>query len=111
MKYGNGVIAAAAKRLGCHPDVIYNRLKRGLTLEQATNIPICRNTRRRITAELLEMYNVDLFNESCGGIKVFILNSPNPDKGEKIYNLFNTNGERLRTNDKDEFMNYLQEVA
>lgn len=52
----------------------------------------------------------EAIDEAIGGIKVYILNNPKPDK-EFIYNVVGTDGQNLRTNDKAEFMAFMAEVA
>lgn len=52
----------------------------------------------------------EAIDEAIGGIKVYILNNPKPDK-EFIYNVVGTDGHNLRTNDKAEFMAFMAEVA
>ena len=52
----------------------------------------------------------EAIDEEIGGIKVYILNNPKPDK-EFIYNVVGTDGHNLRTNDKAEFMAFMAEVA
>ena len=52
----------------------------------------------------------EAIDEAIGGIKVYILNNPKPDK-EFIYNVVGTDGQTLRTNDKAEFMAFMAEVA
>lgn len=47
----------------------------------------------------------------CGGLRCVVLNMPNPDKGEFIYTVYNTGGAGLKTNDKAEFLDYLQREA
>lgn len=49
-------------------------------------------------------------DKAIGGIKVYILNNPKPDK-EFIYNVVGTDGQNLHTNDKAEFMAFMAEVA
>lgn len=52
----------------------------------------------------------EAIDEAIGGIKVYILNNPKPDK-EFIYNVVGTDGQNLHTNDKAEFMAFMAEVA
>lgn len=52
----------------------------------------------------------ETIDEAIGGIKVYILNNPKPNK-EFIYNVVGTDGQNLRTNDKAEFMAFMAEVA
>lgn len=52
----------------------------------------------------------EAIDEAIGGIKVYILNNPKPNK-EFIYNVVGTDGQNLRTNDKAEFMAFMAEVA
>lgn len=52
----------------------------------------------------------EAIDEAIGGIKVYILNNPKPDK-EFIYNVVGTDGQNLHTNDKAKFMAFMAEVA
>lgn len=51
------------------------------------------------------MSELENFNDVCGGYNIYILNKPKP--GEYKYTVVSTSGAVYKTNDKAEFMEYL----
>jgi hypothetical protein len=51
------------------------------------------------------------FNGLCGGLKCYVLNTANKDKGEKKYNVVVTGGDELHTDNRDKFFMFLEDVV
>lgn len=69
---------------------------------------------RKLTEHFVNMTDDDKhrYNNACGGVKINILNHVNADKKEFKYNVIDTNGKCLKTNNKSEFLTFLRdEVA